>query len=407
MLNVQKYLKEKGLESLVKEFAIKITDYPDRIVCNYDQIESPRFHPIVDECRALILRKDKDWSVLANSFRRFYNYGEGVDLSLKVKDGIRLASYDKQEVKSFSITDALVGLKIDGSIISYYNDGKTWNCASRSMAYAEGTTAFGRTFAQIFDDAAKKTNLYYITNHQKYDYLKDYTLVFELTSPETRVTTPFTETKITLLAARSNKEENNYRECSQEELDSLALLFNCDRPKTYNIMCEVELLELVNNFPCMEEGVVLVWEQKNGSHIRLKCKNPKFVAIAHMRNNGAISPRRILTLVMANEQEEYKGYFPEDSRFVDFVEYEYIQIKERLNKIYSETKDIAMQKDFAIAIMSKVKYSFESGVLFSIRKNGKTINDMLKEIGPEKIAKGMNLRGLFSKKFNIVTEEEV
>ena len=70
-------------------------------------------------------------------------------------------------------------------------------------------------------------------------------------------------------------------------------------------------------------------------------------------------------------------------------------------------KDIAIQKDFAMVIMSKVKYSFESGVLFSARKTSKTIFEVLKEIGPEKIAKGINLRGLFAKRFNIIIEEEV
>jgi hypothetical protein len=274
------------------------------------------------------------------------------------------------------------------------------------MAYAEGTTALGRTFAQIFDVAAKKTALYDITNNQKYEYLKNYTLVFELTSPETRVTTPFNDTNITLIAARSNRQEDNFQEYTQNELDNLAKLINCGRPKTYNIMSEAELLELVNYFPCMEEGVVLVWEQNDGSHIRLKCKNPAFVAISHMRNNGVISPKRILTLVMANEQHEYLKYFQEDSSYIKFVEDEFNQVKERINYIYNECKDIVVQKDYAIVIMSKVKYNFESGVLFSIRKTGKTISELLKEVGPEKIAKSMDLKNLFIKKFNIVVDEE-
>lgn len=407
MLEVQKYLKEKGVAALVKEFAIKVTDYPDRVVLNYNQIDSPRFHPICDECRALILKKDENWSVLANSFRRFYNYGEGVDLSLKVKDAIRLPSYNEQLLKSYSIKDALVGLKLDGSLLSYYFDGEKWNCATRSMAYAEGTTAFGRTFAQVFDDAAKKTNLYNITNNIGNEFLKNNTLIFELTSPETRVTTPFTETKITLLAARSNKEEDNYREFTQEGLDHLAKVLGCDRPKTYNIMCEAELLELVNYFPCMEEGVVLVWEQLNGSHIRVKCKNPAFVAISHMRNNGAISPKRILTLIMKNEQHEYLRYFNDDKKYVDFIEEEYLKLKDRIKCVYDEYKHLESQKDFAIAIMAKSVYSIESGILFTIRKKNTSVEKILMEIGADKIAKSMNLKAEFSKKFNITVEEEV
>ena len=76
IMNVQKYLKEYGLDKLVEEFSIIVTDYPDRVVLNYNQIDSPRFHPVVDECRALILRKGT-WEVMARSFDRFYNVGEG------------------------------------------------------------------------------------------------------------------------------------------------------------------------------------------------------------------------------------------------------------------------------------------------------------------------------------------
>ena len=55
-MNVQKYLEENGLKKLQEEFKIVVTDYPDRVVLNYDQIDSPRFNPICDECRGLILR---------------------------------------------------------------------------------------------------------------------------------------------------------------------------------------------------------------------------------------------------------------------------------------------------------------------------------------------------------------
>jgi len=77
MMQVQKYLKEHGLEKLKSEFSIVVTDYPDFVVLNYNQITSPRFNPIVDECRALILEKGT-WKVLCRSFDRFYNWQESV-----------------------------------------------------------------------------------------------------------------------------------------------------------------------------------------------------------------------------------------------------------------------------------------------------------------------------------------
>jgi len=80
-MKVQEYLEAHGpdqakaIQALVDEFKIKVNDYPDRVVLNYDQIESPKFNPIVDECRGLILWK-KGFDIAARSYTRFWNVGE-------------------------------------------------------------------------------------------------------------------------------------------------------------------------------------------------------------------------------------------------------------------------------------------------------------------------------------------
>jgi len=405
MLEVQKYLKEKGLDSLVNEFHIKANEYDNIVVLNYDQIESPRFNSICDECRSLILEKDT-WNVISYPFQRFYNTYEGFDFnSCKVIDPVRVASLNKEPaILSFPIEDAIIENKLDGSICTIWNYNGKWNCSTRSMAFAEGSTTLGRTFSQVFEDAVKKTKLY--SALETIENAKDFCYTFELTSPETRVTTPFSETKITLIGARHLKEETNYRELSRTELFHLAQLFNVDRPKTYTVKSYKELIEMVEKFNCMDEGVVLVWEMENGSHIRSKCKNPAFVAISNMRNNGAISPRRILTLVMANEQHEYLKYFECDSKYVSFVEEEYNKSKERIKTIYNENRNLVNQKDFALAIMPKTVYSFEQGVIFTMRKKNEDVEKVLKDLGSDKIAKGMNLKGLFVKKFGLNVEDD-
>ena len=411
MLEVQKYLKEKGLDSLVKEFNIKVNDYPDIVVLNYCQISSPKFNPICDECRSLILEKNT-WKVLSYPFQRFYNAGEGVNdcESSPLKKmfpnlyPVRIASYSKLNLKSYQIKNAIIEHKIDGSIVTLWFFNGKWNVSTRSMAYAEGQTNMGRTFAQVFEDAVRKTDFYKTLENDH--LLRDYCFTFELTSAENRVVTPFTDPNITLIGARYLKEESNYRELSRAELSHLAQVFKVDRPKTYKASSYEELVELVNSFHCLQEGTVLVWEVENGSHIRLKCKNVSYLAIAHMRNNGAVSPKRILTLIMENEQAEYKNYFPEDSKYIDFVELEYVQLKERIKSIYRDNMNLVSQKDFALAIMPKTVYKFEQGVIFTMRKNGGTVEEILKEIGPDRIAKGMNLRDLFVKKFGVSIEEE-
>ena len=47
MLQVQKFLKEKGVEALRNEFAIIVKEVDGLLVLNYNLIESPKTDPIV------------------------------------------------------------------------------------------------------------------------------------------------------------------------------------------------------------------------------------------------------------------------------------------------------------------------------------------------------------------------
>lgn len=45
------FLKDNGIEALRTELAITVKEVDDLLVLNYNQIESPKTHPIVVECR--------------------------------------------------------------------------------------------------------------------------------------------------------------------------------------------------------------------------------------------------------------------------------------------------------------------------------------------------------------------
>ena len=406
MMEVQKFLKEHGIEELQKQFAIVVTDYPDRVVLNYNQIESPRFVSLVDECRALILRKGT-WEVLARSFDRFYNLGESVDPKMGLETQ-RIADpvATNQVFKTFVLNnESIIEDKLDGSLLSLYHDGDKWCVSTRKMAFAEGKSTLGRTFSEIFFEVANRIR---VTDkiEASPDNMRDFTYVFELTGPENRVVTPYSETDITLIGCRSRNEAFNYRELSVTELNNLASYFGVRRPGYFSCASYEELLALVKSFPTMQEGVVLKIEVEEGSHRRIKCKNPQYVAVAHMRENGGVSPKNVLNLVIANEHFEYLKYFGCDKPYFDFVEDIYAEIKNRIASIYQEHKDIKDQKEFALTIMPKTVYAFEKGVIFSLRKNGNTVDNELKDVGAKKIAIGINLKQKFIDKFHIVVEDD-
>ena len=97
------------------------------------------------------------------------------------------------------------------------------------------------------------------------------TLTFELTGPENRVVTPYDKSNITLLGARWNEEP--MLEMSPDDLDDLALELGVNRPSIFKVDSVEELMELVNGFPSMGEGVVLV-ANLMGLFWRVKVKNP-------------------------------------------------------------------------------------------------------------------------------------
>lgn len=383
-MEVIKFIKENGLESLVEKYKIKVKDYADRVVLNYDQIESPRFNPIVDECRALILEKGT-WKVLARGYDRFYNIGEDPNTYNFPFDS-RFVRFDE---------------KIDGSLILVYWDYvyNGWQCSTRSCAYAEGANSFGTSFADVFSKAILNTNVLKYLNTLGD---KCFTYIFELVSPETRVVTPYSEHKVYLTGIRYN---TIGLECSEQYLDDVAKDMEVQRPNKYKFTSIQDAIDKCKELPAMEEGFVLVHEG-NDKYWRLKCKNPKYLAIANMRSNGQISPKRILTLIMANDHSEYLSYFECDKPYFDFVEKIYNESTDRIHEIAEKHMGIVDQKEFALTIIPLVKYEYEKGILFSMRKSKGNIQSFLDKLGSNKIAISLDLRNRFASEFKIQIEDE-
>lgn len=403
-MKVVEYIKQNGLQALIDNFKINVRQYDDRVVLNYDQIESPRFDPICDECRALILQKGT-WKVLARSFDRFYNLCEGVELQKfpMAEDGSYV--YQKRaggEVRQFKILNSYIFGKLDGSLITYYHDGNKWNFSTRSMAFAEGSNALGVSFHYLSVSTPHYPRIAeYLEQHKELEHL---CFAFELTAPENRIVTPYKERALTLLGVR---DMNTQLEWHFSEVEKLAEKMRIPSAPVYNFKTIEEsnfnkLCEFVESLPAMDEGCVLCIynEDGEGKPWRLKLKNSKYLAIANMRENGVLSPKNVLHLVMKNEQAEYLLHFCEDRKFFDLVEKEYNALIDNINGTYAKVKDIENQKEYALAVMKNVQNPIEKGFLFSMRK-GQSLVKMLSEYDPRKIVEALGLKEKFVKEFNI------
>lgn len=193
MLEVQKFLNEKigngfssvaALSSLTNELGIKAKLYPDdnMVLLDYDMISSPKSHPIVIECRSLILRLS-DFSVLSWKFNRFFNSGECPEY-----------------YTDFDLSRSVCLEKSDGSLIGiYFNDyTNRWEISTRGMARAEGEHVLGGTFREL----ALKT-MGYATEEEFQTAIKllpkHLTYVMELCSPLNRVVKKYDKPCMVLL----------------------------------------------------------------------------------------------------------------------------------------------------------------------------------------------------------------
>jgi len=346
MLHVQDYLKDHIYRDLTTEFGITVSgQYDDRVVLNYHQIDSykHRFNPIVMECRGLILSKE-DNRVLCRSFDRFWNYGED------------------PKSDDFDITKASVDDKIDGSLCNVYHDGARWCVSTRKMAFAEGPVPNKKnTYADIFEEAIGDD----VDNAFK-EISKDLVTIFEMVSPETRVVTPYPEKQVYLLDVR-NRDTGIFLGNESTYYWNISKKAKWLYPKKHEFGTWKECVRASQDLPAMEEGYVA----RIGDW-RIKIKNPAYLAIAHLRENGAITEKRVVKLVFMNDQWEYLVHFPEDKPEFDPWTEAYHDMIQDVTISWAKFGGIEDQKEFALAIAD----SPAKGALFAMRK-GRKLTDIL------------------------------
>lgn len=345
-MHVQTYLRTFGLEKLQTELGIKVKVYEDEglMVLNYSQIDSPKSHPVVVECRGLIL--DLDFNVVSRSMDRFFNLGEVPESQ---------ACIDMQKAVCFQ--------KVDGSLIRIYNYKGTWYIATRGMAFAEATVnGFNVTFRELVLKALEMTDEeFQISCNDIFN--KDVTYICEITSVENRCVKAYSGYTLHYLAARDN--------LTFEYVDAKGRceLFGMSLPEKYTFNSIESCKEVVNNLKNLDEGYVLY---QDGVPI-CKIKSPAYCAVHLLRGEG-LNPKRVCELVLTGEQEEYLTYFPEDRAFIQEYVDKFNEILQGLELAYAAYRTIQEQKEFALAIRSVQGNS----VLFTARKMNISPKDAFK-----------------------------
>lgn len=341
---------ESALEKLTEELGIKVSyneDY-DLYVLNYSQIDSPKTHPIVTECRSLVLKpvvvsdlNIPEFSVVSRSFDRFLNLGEN-------------GNEDKIDITKMTAHE-----KLDGSLIGlFYHEGE-WLYRTKSMIMpAENMylDAFGNSWKDLIENSLNLEQFKVSANNA----MVDCTFILELTSPTNRIVTRYEEDRVTLLGIREN-ETGKYL-CPKLTVPFCAKLVGWCVPKTYRFNTISQCKKIVEELPNLEEGYVLYDEY---GVPQCKIKSPKYLAVHALRGECTPTPKRIMDLVFTKETDEYLTYFPEDSHlFLPYIG-AYEDCYGHYCELEGENRHIEDQKEFALS----VKDTPVARLLFQKRKN--------------------------------------
>lgn len=340
MLHVQQYLTDGGtLEGLQRDLAIEVRrDGQLNVVSlNYNQIASPMYNRIVQECRSLIL-EEGSWRVMSWPFGKFFNLGEG-----HVP-----ADFDWSHFKTYE--------KIDGSLIHFWcHPAQGWQVATRSVPSAN-TPLFdsGKTFRELVVQTLLDMGFGSFDNFVRgLDPARCFT--FELTSPENQVVIPYTERRLTLLAIRvlaTLKEEDPHAWLAvhpeMKPLQAVRLYEGFSLDAVKDACAQID--------PSKQEGFVLV----DSNYRRVKVKSEAYCLLAHQRDGLGKSNRARLELILTDKDDDVVGMLPE------FVVDKIRQLKGRLQTVIRETDAEyealtaelpanATQKDFALLVQRKTK----------------------------------------------------
>jgi hypothetical protein len=141
--------------------------------------------------------------------------------------------------------------------------------------------------------------------------------------------------------------------------------------QSYPLTSVQDVQQFVTDHPeATFEGIVV----KDDCNRRWKLKNPRYVALHHMKGNGTeiFKPKNLMPYILKNEGDELMTYFPEIKDV--FAEYKG-KVDEAYNvleTLWTANKDIPVQKDFALSIVGKTPFT---SVLFNLRKQGGTLRD--------------------------------
>lgn len=340
-LEVQKFLREHSLAELSSRFYIKTRRHilhPNLVCLKYHQVDSPFGERIVQECRGIILDEDSNWAVVARTFDKFFNHGEG-------------------HAATIDWSTARVQEKLDGSLMQVYWYKGQWYVASSGTPDASGNVVCTQRAGE-----ATFENLFWATWEElgyKTEWLQsNYTYAFELMTPFNRVVVPHKNGRLALIGMRDllfgeEKRPSEFEHCLKFE-----------RPQEFPLQSFEDCVTSFQHIdPMSQEGYVVV----DGGFHRVKMKHPGYVALSHLKDG--LGQRRVLEIIRTGETSEVLTYFPAWKPVFDSIGARFGALVQSVERDWAKLQSMPMgasgdQKAFAM----EAKKNAYPAALFELRK---------------------------------------
>ncbi len=331
MAALHAYLADHTLEDLTKEFAIKVKHHPHLhlAILNYDQIQSPKKHPVVRECRQRVI--EIPYRTVSKSFDRFYNENEDPDETKFLRD---------------HISDAVFQEKCDGSLISIFWYQDQWRVITR------GSWADGLMDPTRADSPTWESMVWSLVNRDALQE-KDKTYVFELCTPYNQVVRRYTEPVMYLLAIVHPQTGQEY---DPDKVAAIAEELGVRPVPRFNVATIDDAHRNIDTQAATIVGfegmVARVFDPQTRQEIRVKIKSAEYLRM-HLKATGKLTWKDILGAVIDGETDELKAnrYFESWKDQLEKYQQDWVRLQTQFESEWRDVlKTCPLTKDIALRV---------------------------------------------------------
>ena len=243
--------------------------------------------------------------------------------------------YDIQtETNNFFANNLLV----HNSIIKVYNYDNKWQIATNGTIdahTAETTDPFTgklHNFYDLFHDGLEEQGVIFP------DLVKtlnpEYTYIFELVHPITRIVVKYEKPGVYLIGIRNNKtgKETDTFDTNNEQVKKITAL-GIKRPRTFSFASPEEIVAAANELSADQEGFVV----RDNEFRRVKIKSPLYLKMHYLKANNELTPKHFVEMIQANETAEFLSAFPEYTGKVEEIRG---KIQKYVDRLILDWKDL-------------------------------------------------------------------